>query len=134
MTVRMTRLPWKGMSVSDDTRLIYSTDPAQNLRCPRCTELAAACICRASSEPIDKHKIRPVLRIEKAHRCGKEVTVIDRLPASESFLRDLAQALKRKCGCGGTFRIDGNSGIVEIQGNKRVQIQAELARMEIGRR
>jgi translation initiation factor 1 len=68
-----------------------------------------------------------VLRIEKQGRGGKTVTVIDRLPRSTPFLKDLTQKLKKKCGAGGTFLLTEVSGVIEIQGDKREVIRAALA-------
>lgn len=67
-----------------------------------------------------------VLRIEKSGRRGKTVTVIDKLPIAEPFLKELTSELKKLCGSGGTFRADGAAGIVEIQGDHRERIRAIL--------
>ncbi len=64
-----------------------------------------------------------VFRIEKGGRGGKTVTVIDRLPKHETFLRDLCKELKSKVGSGGTYSIDGEGGTIEIQGDKRLAIK-----------
>ena len=55
------------------------------------------------------------LRVEKAGRGGKTVTVLSGLPNNAAFLKDLAQQLKRACGTGGTVTEDG----VELQGDLR---------------
>jgi translation initiation factor 1 len=59
---------------------------------------------------------RPVakLRVERAGRGGKTVTVVFGLPENADFLRDLAQDLKKACGTGGAVRTDG----VELQGDQ----------------
>lgn len=114
-----------------DSRLIYSTDPILNKKCEQCKQVSASCSCKASSGAIDKNSIRALLRLEKAHRGGKDVSVIDRLPPVESFLKDLAQDLKKRCGAGGTFKISENIGIIEIQGDKREQLRKELERLGI---
>lgn len=64
-----------------------------------------------------------VFRIEKSGRGGKTVTVIDQLPRQETFLKDLCKELKNKCGTGGTYLMEGQAGIIEIQGDKRDQIK-----------
>ena len=65
-----------------------------------------------------------VFRLEKNGRGGKTVTVIDNLPKSELFLKDLTKELKTKCGTGGTYSMEGKEGLIEIQGDKRVPIKA----------
>lgn len=100
-----------------------------NKRCNRCKELSGSCKCKPTTNPKSLSEIKPVLRLEKAHRGGKEVTIIDRLPASESFLKELSQELKKKCGSGGTYKIRENTGTIEIQGNKIDQLKNELKRL-----
>ncbi len=114
----------------NDSELVYSTDPDQNRKCDYCKKLMSLCKCNEDTKVI-LSDINVVIRLEKAHRGGKEVTVIDRLPPVESFLKDLAQKLKKRCGSGGTHRISGNSGIVEIQGDKREVVKTELEKMGI---
>jgi translation initiation factor 1 len=123
---------------SKNTRLVYSTDPAQNRACPRCKNLLAECACApepaagpAPGQAPQAYKFIAVLRLEKAGRGGKAVTVIDQLPKSEIFLRDLAKELKARCGTGGTYRLDGKEGIIEIQGDKREMIRDLLAKKAI---
>ena len=65
------------------------------------------------------------LRMEKAGRGGKTVTVVYDLPRNEEFLKDLAQKLKRECGTGGTFSEDR----VELQGEMRDKVRAILQRL-----
>ncbi|KMQ51342.1 Translation initiation factor SUI1-related protein [Chitinispirillum alkaliphilum] len=112
-----------------DSKLVYSTDPEKNRRCDRCKMPSASCECKEDAAPGDLSEIKPVLRLERAHRGGKDVTVVDRLPPSETFLKDLAKTLKKRCGSGGTYRISENKGIVEIQGDKRENVKKELGRM-----
>lgn len=117
------------MSSDKDGRLVYSSDPNLNAKCPRCKELKSECTCvgDVSVEKGEKgYKFVVVLRIEKQGRGGKTVTVIDRLPKSELFLKDLTKKLKNKCGAGGTYLMDGKDGMIEIQGDKRDVIRGLL--------
>lgn len=114
----------------EDNRLVYSTDPARNQKCPACGELIPACRCGAKKN-IQTVACECVLRIEKAHRGGKTVTVIDRLPARENWLKDLAKTLKAACGTGGTYFMEGGTGRIEIQGDKREPLRALLAKQGI---
>jgi translation initiation factor 1 len=102
-------------------RPVYSTNPDENRRCEKCRELISGCACR-KDEKIDG-PVTGVLRIEKTGRGGKTVTVIDKLPANEAFLADLARKLKNACGSGGTHMIDGQIGRIEIQGDKLERIR-----------
>jgi len=111
---------------TSESRLVYSTDPELNRRCAKCRELLTECTCRPEINAASA-KFTPVLRIEKAGRAGKTVTVIDRLPKSEPFLREWTTKIKKRCGSGGTFRMDRDSGVIEIQGDKREMIRAIFA-------
>lgn len=116
-----------------DTRLVYSTDPALNQKCAKCKELVSECTCvpELGAAKARASKFIAILRIEKAHRGGKTVTVIDGLPKSELFLKDLTTQLKKKCGSGGTYLMDGRDGVIEIQGDKRELIRAAFAKQGI---
>ena len=114
--------------MSKDTRLVYSTDPSLNQKCPRCKEVLSECTC-VPEQAVDKgYKFVAVLRIEKQGRGGKTVTVIDRLPKNELFLKNLTTLLKKKCGSGGTYLMDGRDGVIEIQGDKRELVRATLSK------
>ena len=107
--------------MSKDTRLVYSTDPALNVKCPKCKELQSECTCAPEVDP-QGYKFVAVLRIEKQARGGKTVTVVFGLPDNQSFLADLAQHLKRACGTGGTVA----EGAVELQGDLRDRVRQAL--------
>ncbi len=110
-----------------DSRLVYSTDPALNKKCPRCKELLASCKC-VPEPKLGESKFTALLRIEKQGRGGKTVTSIGGLPKINVFLKDLTKKLKNACGSGGTFSLEGKEGVIEIQGDKRDQIRALLAK------
>jgi translation initiation factor 1 len=113
-----------------DSRLVYSTDPKANQRCPKCRELESACTCPPEL-PIESRRFHAVLRIEKQGRGGKTVTVIDGLPKVNVFLKELTRELKNACGSGGTFSLEGKEGRIEIQGDKRPAIREQLRRRGI---
>ncbi|MFP4162769.1 MAG: translation initiation factor [Chitinispirillaceae bacterium] len=119
--------------MSKDSELVYSTDPEKNKRCEKCRKLLSDCRCGEEAS-VDISQLRFVLRLERAHRGGKDVTVIDRLPPSESFLKDLSKKLKKRCGAGGTYKISEGKGIIEIQGDKREKVQKELEKMGISKK
>lgn len=62
---------------------------------------------------------------ETAGRRGKGVTTVFDLPLDENGLRELAGTLKQRCGTGGTVK----DGRIEIQGDQRERIVAELERL-----
>lgn len=62
------------------------------------------------------------LRREVKGRGGGTVIVISGVPLAPPQLKELAGALKKKCGCGGTVK----DGIIEIQGDHRDTLLLEL--------
>jgi translation initiation factor 1 len=106
---------------SSDSKLVYSTDPALNRICQKCKERESACVCEAPEAVAEK--LTAVLRVEKGGRNGKTVTVIDQLPKNEAFLKEWTVKLKKKCGSGGTYLLDGKAGVIEIQGDHRELIR-----------
>lgn len=103
------------------SRLVYSTTGGR--LCPACGWPIDDCKCSSGtrSAPIPPRLVVK-LRIEKAGRGGKTVTVVDGLPRNEAFLKELLQELKRACGCGGAVREGG----VELQGDLRERVRAHL--------
>ena len=116
--------------MSKDTRLVYSTDPALNKKCGKCKELESECVCEPETD-LKTYKFVANLRMEKSGRGGKTVTVIAELPKNESFLKELTTLLKKKCGSGGTYLMDGKDGVIEIQGDKRDLVRQLLAQKNI---
>lgn len=98
-------------------------------RCPRCGWPPASCACSATlgvvESPLPQGKTA-VVRVgrETKGRSGKGVTVIEGVPLPAAELAELASALKRKCGSGGTVR----ERVIEIQGDHRDLLVAELAK------
>ncbi|MDD2541261.1 MAG: stress response translation initiation inhibitor YciH [Desulfuromonadaceae bacterium] len=62
------------------------------------------------------------LRREVKGRGGGTVIVISGIPLSAPEIKNLAGALKKKCGCGGTVK----EGVIEIQGDHRDTLSTEL--------
>jgi translation initiation factor 1 len=109
-------------------RLVYSTGAGR--LCPECARPIADCRCRRS-KPAQPQAPPPegdgVVRVgrETKGRKGKGVTVVTGLPLSGDALDGLATRLKKRCGSGGTV----HEGLVEIQGDHRDTLVAELAKL-----
>jgi translation initiation factor 1 len=41
-------------------------------------------------------------------------------------LKEWTKKLKNRCGSGGTYKMDGKEGVIEIQGDKRELVRAVL--------
>lgn len=101
-------------------RLVYSTDKGRT--CPVCGWPEKECRCSSQFDQAVPSKIVARLRVEKAGRGGKTVTVVDSLPRNAAFLKQTLGELKRACGAGGTA---GESSL-EIQGDHRDTLRALL--------
>ncbi len=90
--------------------------------CPRCGWPEKNCHCSKPSEDAIPAKITARLRISRAGRRGKTVTVIESLPKNEAFLKETLRELKKACGSGGAIR----EGSLEIQGDHRERLRELL--------
>ena len=105
----------------DDPVIVYSTE--RGLICPKCRVPVAKCRCgKEEPAPAGDGVVR--VRRETKGRGGKTVTTVSGVPLGGEALRDLASDLKRRCGTGGTVK----DGVIEIQGDHREAIVAELSR------
>lgn len=108
------------MATRPGSRPVYST--ASGRLCPRCGWPLAECHCSARFDEAPPARIVARLRLEKAGRGGKSVTVVDGLPRNAKLLAEVAAELKRACGSGGTVR----EIAVEIQGDHRDRLRVLL--------
>jgi translation initiation factor 1 len=99
-------------------------DDWRKLLCPKCHQLKKTCTCTSEPPAPCKSSVVRVGRETKGRR-GKGVTIISDLPLDEDGLTELATKLKTRLGTGGTVK----DGHIEIQGNHRDRIVAELEGM-----
>ncbi|SDL43321.1 translation initiation factor Sui1 [Pseudomonas indica] len=100
--------------------LVYSTDSGRH--CPECRQPIDACICKQTAVPAGDGIAR--VRRETKGRGGKTVTTVSGVPQAEDALKELASALKRRCGTGGALK----DGVIEIQGDHVELLLEELAK------
>ena len=98
--------------------------------CPGCDRPADDCRCARGGGGDEPLPVRIVakLRLERAGRGGKSVTVLYDLPRNAAFLKDLCQELKRACGVGGAVRDD----TIELQGEIRDRVRELLLKKGFG--
>lgn len=89
--------------------LVFSTDAGRH--CPACSQPQDACICSQATVPEGDGIAR--VRRESKGRGGKTVTTVTGVPLAAAELKELASALKRRCGTGGALK----EGVIEIQGD-----------------
>ncbi len=115
------------MAARDPSRLVYSSGAGRV--CAGCGWPERECRCsrKGSDAPIPVRVVAK-LRVEKAGRGGKVVTVVYDLPRNAVFLKDLARELKQACGAGGTIQEDA----IEIPGDLRDRIRDLLVKKGFG--
>jgi len=119
---RRSRIPHP-KSPSSSANTVFATGVGRI--CPRCGWPERDCTCSSNRSPSESIPARIVakLRVEKAGRSGKTVTVVYDLPRNAAFLKELAQELKRACGTGGAV----GDGTVELQGDLRERVRGVLS-------
>jgi translation initiation factor 1 len=107
--------------VTRDHRLVYSS--GRGRICPGCGWPADTCTCSKNAAGAQvPDRVVAKLRLEKAGRGGKTVTVVYDLPRNVEFLKGLCADLKRACGTGGTT----GDETVELQGDHRDRVRELL--------
>lgn len=107
-----------------DRVLVYSDDPKDKGIIDG--SLQKALQQKQQTQLVDSNQFTAVFRIEKNGRGGKIVTVLDKLPKHETFLKELTKEFKIKCGVGGTYEMNSDGGFIEVQGDKRDQMKKIL--------
>lgn len=112
-------------SNSDPDRvLVYSDDPKDKGIIDG--SLQKALQAKTQNEVVIKNQFTAVFRIEKNGRGGKIVTILDKLPKHETFLKELTKEFKIKCGVGGSYELTSEGGLIIVQGDKRDQMKKIL--------
>lgn len=115
-------------------------DETGALVCPKCRKILAACPCpsfdptSATTRNAERDKTSPktslflpLVRFEKKGRKGKAVTLVERLPTDEAFLKELTRSFKSRIGAGGTYYVEADGGVIEVQGDHRNVLNQMLA-------
>lgn len=99
--------------------LVYSSEFGK--MCPGCNSPAAACRCGKKQASPRQDGIVRLMRETKGRK-GKGVTLVTGVPLDDEGLKQMAKALKQKCGSGGSVK----DGVIEIQGDHRDVLEKEL--------
>jgi translation initiation factor 1 len=118
-------------SPENRSRLVYTSETGRT--CPDCEKAIQECRCRRKTSGALPPRPRATgtsgarVRREVGGRGGKTVTVIADLNLTHEELSALAGCLKKKLGTGGAVK----NGLIEIQGDHRDAIIAELSKQGI---
>lgn len=101
------------------SKLVYTSESGRI--CPECERPVANCVCKPGKKRTSEQAWQPVkpndgvarVQRETKGRGGKTATVVTGLPVDDGKLAEIAGALKKRCGCGGTAK----DGVIVIQGD-----------------
>ena len=110
-----------GKRRSQQDGLVYSTEAGRI--CPGCRRPLADCVCDRDRARAPGDGVVRVSRQTKGRK-GAGVTLVSGLPGDPARLAALARELKTLCGVGGAVK----DGVVELQGDQRARVVAELER------
>ena len=79
--------------------------------------------------PKPKGPARAVVRLERKHRGGKEVTVVEKLDLKPSELAQWCRDLKQALGCGGSVE----DGAIMLQGDLRMRLPDVLTKKGVAK-
>jgi translation initiation factor 1 len=77
----------------------------------------------------DRPPARAVVRYERKHRGGKEVTLVEKLGLSAEALAGWCRELKQALGCGGVVEQDA----IVLQGDQRKRVPALLEKRGVAK-
>ena len=93
-----------------DFRMVFSTNPD------------AIKQEESFEESVPKEEQTLTIRLDRKHRKGKEVSLIEGFELSDEDLKTLCKSLKNLCGAGGSYK----EGEILIQGNHKEKIRKYL--------
>ena len=100
------------------SKLVWTSDPEAAKRLRESGKLESP-----ADVDVTKQTIRVTL--DKKRRAGKTVTVASGFQHTPETLATVAQALKKKCGSGGTAK----DGEIELQGDHVAKVKGELEKL-----
>ena len=92
----------------DKNGFVYSTDPGFSFQPEENNE----------TETLPPHQQKLKIKLDKKHRAGKAVTLIENFTGTNNDLEDLGKKVKNFCGTGGSIK----DGFIIIQGDQRDKI------------
>lgn len=95
--------------------VVYSTNPDFQYQTAQ----------EAEAETLPPQKQRLTVRIDRRHRAGKQVTLVEGFVGTSAGLAALAKTLKTRCGVGGSAK----DGEITVQGDLRDKVTALLREM-----
>jgi translation initiation factor 1 len=97
-------------------RVVFSTDPDFEERCPVCQMKISQCICKKETGKFQSHETIEIRREVKG-RGGKSVTVVCKVGGD---IKETLKELQKICGVGGSTKQKN----IELQGDQRNKVKS----------
>ncbi|MDZ4710646.1 MAG: translation initiation factor [Saprospiraceae bacterium] len=107
----------KTLNDLSELKMVFSTDPEAISPQEREPDQPAA------GTPYPKQTIR--ISLDRKHRAGKEVTLLEGFELTALELESMAKKLKTQCGIGGSI----DQGLILLQGDQRKKLPPMLQKM-----
>ncbi|OGR52167.1 MAG: hypothetical protein A2049_12735 [Elusimicrobia bacterium GWA2_62_23] len=108
--------------MGDNDRLVYSTGPDGTVKCPNCGETPCECAEGLAGELRQRTQTEPVRVTFRKTGKGSGMTLVEKLPIHPAGKEELLKKFKKRLGAGGAVK----NGVLEVQGDRRAFIKAEL--------
>ena len=102
-----------------------SNNPSElkrDVKCSKCGFLLSVCQCDTNVD-LGSENFKAFLSVETRGSSSDVLTVIEKLPASEPYLKTLLKRLSNECQTRGTFKVGKSSGMIELIGDKRIKLR-----------
>lgn len=105
-------------------------DSKRDSKCSKCGLLVSVCQCDAHVD-LKSQQYKAFLSVETRGSSDDVLTVIEKLPASEPYLKTLLRKISNECQTRGTFKMDKKHGMIEVYGDKRIKIRSFFEKEKI---
>ena len=101
----------------------HSSEFKRDTKCEKCGMLLSVCQCD-TNEDLASQTFKAFLSVETRGSTNDVLTVIEKLPGSEPYLKTLLKRLSSECQTRGTYKLGKTSGMIELIGDKRKKLRA----------
>ncbi|MSR78349.1 MAG: hypothetical protein EXS63_09045 [Candidatus Omnitrophica bacterium] len=107
-----------------------SSELKRDVKCSKCGLLLTVCQCDSYVE-LGSETFRAFLSVETRGSADDVVTVIEKLPPSEAYLKTLLKKITTDCQARGSYRLDKKYSMIELVGDKRVKLRQFFEKQKI---
>lgn len=105
-------------------------EPKRETKCVKCGLLTSVCPCDSHLD-LRSETYKAFLSVESRGGPDDVMTLVEKLPASEPYLKSLLKKMTAECQIRGAYRIDRKQGVIEMNGDKRVKLRGFFEKEKI---